>query len=32
MKVYISGRIKGVDDHRKIFLRVEEHLTDRDMK
>jgi len=29
MKVYISGAIKGIDDHRKIFLRTEEHLTDQ---
>ena len=29
MKLYISGPIKGIEDYRKIFLRVEEHLTDQ---
>ena len=29
MKVYISGPITGIDDHKKIFLRTEEHLTDQ---
>lgn len=28
-KVYISGPIRGKDDYRKIFFRVEEHLTDQ---
>lgn len=32
MKVYISGPIKGIDDYEKLFLRVEEHLTDQGLE